>query len=156
MMRNLMVVLLGLALSGCHDRLEPHMCVFRADTGVDPDMVDVTACPGPFSVKDGEAFFLLHELPPGIEAPEPLSVRLETPCQATTFTRDHTATRLLVPLTAPPGAGCDLTVTTTVANSELHQNSAPGGADACAQCPVIDAGTDGGGGAGGGTGGGTP
>lgn len=146
MKRVLLAVLAGLAVAGCQDRIEPQMCVLRVDTGgakVDLDTIDVARCPEDFHVRDGEAFFLIHQLPAGLELPDSLEIRLETPCQTVSLSRARSGERLVLPLVAPPGADCVLAVTATLANSELHQISTRSPA-ACGACPLAaDAGAGG-------------
>lgn len=162
-----LALLLGLPVAAaCHPRLEPAMCAFTAgqvDSAgavLDPATFDAyaagagggaaaAACnTGAFHVKAGEGFFLVYQMPAGINAPDPIEIKLTTPCGTTTLSRDHAddATRLVIPLVAPAGAGCALSVSASLANSELSQ-VAQGEAAACAAeklaCPVVDAGTGG-------------
>jgi hypothetical protein len=167
MKRTLTFALLGLALAACHDRYQPHMCAFAADERPDGSMggsgggfitpetwdagadSDATStCPTGFQVAAGQGFYVVYQMPAGINASDPIQITLTTPCGTTTVSRDHAddVTRVIIPLTAPPGSACALTITATLANSELTQ-VAKGDSKECVaeklRCPVVDAGTGG-------------
>lgn len=169
----------------------PVMCLFAADAdsiaGAEPASVachsatDGATRAAP-ALAAGEAYYIRHELPPDVEPPGKLHLRIESACgEAEELDVDHASQAEIardlstttgtagtekrsiafVARTAPTGAECSLVVTATIANSTLIVTT-PADTDECKKvvCPsAVDTGVGGsststsGGGDTGGTGG---
>ncbi|MCA9701045.1 MAG: hypothetical protein KC431_26195 [Myxococcales bacterium] len=98
-----------------------------------------------FSLVSGEVFYLHHELPPTVVVYDPLAIDIETACGKVHREVDLIQDQLLsLPLVAPAGSECGLSVTATIMNSTIRCDLPPDGA--CADfdestCPETDAGT---------------
>lgn len=138
-------VLLGAGLSGCEDPEGPALCLVRAGDEL-PERCEKTR---DFSIADGDGFLILHELPEGITAPEPIEIRIETPCVSERLEVEQEGKRLVVPRIAPRGAKCFFSVSASVAQSELSHSVSGSSADCekvAASCDAPDAGVGGAGG----------
>ena len=140
--------LLCSALLGCEPRQSATLCLFAVpEEGADePDSFtcdvdptsEVTTPTTPKEVAEGDAsatlvqcpdgpiaektaYFLRHDLPPGLSSIGKLKIHMETPCESAE--RDLEAThvdgRVLLSFTPPRGASCAFLLTTTMAQSEL-------------------------------------
>ena len=123
------VVGAALAHGGCDQPQGPRMCLVPAD-GADPATQQVPAtCPS-FSVAAGDALYLVYQLPPGIDPPGPLEIRIDTPCLTVNVERPLEAGTTVSIIRAPQGADCSMAVTATLANSTIRQVTSPA-AGAC-------------------------
>lgn len=124
---------LCLVAAGCAQAEGPALCLFLANPSagpVDPQSqscASVTAAQkaAPLVLHAGKDVFVVrHELPAGIDPPEPLHLKIQPPCGAAdqvdveygTINDQRVA---LLTRTAPAGADCSLVVTATIANSML-------------------------------------
>jgi hypothetical protein len=142
--------LLFAILAGCEDPPSPKLCLLTAADlgGSDPLAV---ACPDPppvISLTTGEAYYIRHELPQGVQPPGPLHLRIDTVCgTAELLDVDYGMLQdagsmgpvVVVPRVAPPAAECSVTVNATIANSALSVATRPVDGASCV-CPVVDAG----------------
>lgn len=94
----------------------PRLCLVRAEDQL-PDPCELTS--KNFSIATGDAFIILHELPDGVTAPEPLDIRIETPCVTQHLKVDHKSRRLAVSRIAPKGTECFFSVSTSIQQSKL-------------------------------------
>ena len=149
------VVTSACVLLGCEPADEPSLCVVSAETSKPPPQMD--RCPPaeretepvcPASIAAGNPYFVRHALPDGLASPGPLAVHIETPCAkivpdaSEEIEMTHVDGIVLFSRLAPKGAECLLTVTATIANSELRCSTNPVDPSACSSvetlCGVAD------------------
>jgi hypothetical protein len=140
-LRSTGAVLVVVALAACIEPLEPKLTLRENDE----EMTSIADnCAGAdFPIVSGQAFYLYHSLPEGVIPPEPLQIDLETVCgnfpREVDHVDDDSATPLRVPLAAPPGAECGVTVTATIANSTIRCELEAVDKTGCdAQCPETE------------------
>jgi hypothetical protein len=138
-----MKLALGLASSalvvGCGEPKSPTLCV--STSGV--DVAALMACPQttsqPFSVRTGEAVYVVQRLPAGVDpGDQTVSIALSTACGATSQNVSYANGVAFTVLAAPPGAECSATVTATIENSTIRLVSTVD-AVACATAPACPA-----------------
>jgi hypothetical protein len=140
--RFLVAVLIGCLAPACNDRApqSPVLCILAAGDALD-------GCPatgGASAIHDGDAFYVVHQLPAGVEPPCDVHVHVETPCTVIDREMSYAAPAAagvgqvaIGSFVAPPGAACALVVTATIANSTLTRTiqTDPGAcADVAAAC----------------------
>jgi hypothetical protein len=112
-----------LTLGGCGSSEEPHLCVFAAGS-FDPDSVEGTTCEAKREVIAADStFFVVHVLPEDTTVDEPVTITVSTACSSQTKKYVHAQGRVVVPLIAPKGSSCALTVTADLLNTSQKHTS---------------------------------
>lgn len=148
---------IALLVWACGDPDKPVMCLLNAQgadgkdvdpTAVSCDQVNAMQQGNPIYLAEGNVFILRHELPPGVEPPEPLHVSIAAACGSPELVDVEYGTIgnqrvALLSRPAPQGSECSLVVTATIANSSLTATT-KANATACGmvECPPVDAGAD--------------
>ncbi|XXT17121.1 hypothetical protein WME94_43525 [Sorangium sp. So ce429] len=148
------LVLAGLvAMTGCSSSspATPRLCLLTPVElgGKDPSAVACPEEPAPLTLAPGNAYYIRHELPEGVEPPGQLHLRIDTPCgeheeldasYGLPASGDEVGPVVVVARTAPAGAACSLVVTATIANSSLTSATQPAADGADCSCAAPDAG----------------
>lgn len=142
MKRNMPIGLTVLALailSSCDPREEPGLCVVSPVPATGGGALDAsklgcgdidltkeedaerTRCVLDIT-EDGQSFVLLHELPVGVSPIGALKVHVETPCKGEDQDIEvtHVDGTAILNGVVPPGGSCALSISATMANSELR------------------------------------
>lgn len=139
--------------SGCGPTQSPTLCIFTSDDFKDKnadETPETFSCPTPVDVAkwgtepeqcDGTitadgVIYVRHTLPEGVIPSSPLNLRVETPCESTTYEVSYANGIALWSGEPPDGAACSFMVTATLANSELRCSFQSNNATDCKSvCP---------------------
>jgi hypothetical protein len=142
--------------TGCSSNspLTPRLCLLTAAAlgGQDPSAVSCPEEHNTVSLAAGEAYYIRHELPEGLDPIGPLHVLVTTPCSESeelnveyglpVNTGGEGGFVAIVARTAPTGAECSLVVTASIANSSLTAATKPMSDGSGCSCLPADAGVD--------------
>jgi hypothetical protein len=125
MRRPILILVTALLSVHCGEPQNPALCVSTSG-----DFATLAACKQTtpsqnFSVQSGEALYVAHHLPDGVDpGDQTVSVSVSTACTTITRTLPYSTGIAYSAFAAPPGAECSLTVTSAIENSTIRWVSA--------------------------------